>query len=75
MITGESDDHVFPAHSYKFVAALQAVQRGPQPIVLATMPGAGHQLLDQAGRTATNNALQLEFLTRYLDMGEKSVAA
>ena len=34
LIAGETDDRVYPAHSYKFAAELQAQQKGPLPILL-----------------------------------------
>ncbi len=40
--TGRNDDRVFPAHSYKFAATLQAAQSGDAPILLDAVPNAGH---------------------------------
>ncbi len=40
--TGDHDDRVVPAHSYKFAAALQAAQAGDAPILLRTETRAGH---------------------------------
>ena len=40
--TGDHDDRVFPAHSYKFAAALQAAQVGPAPILIRIETRAGH---------------------------------
>jgi prolyl oligopeptidase len=40
--TGDTDDRVVPAHSYKFAAALQAAQAGEAPIVLRVDVAAGH---------------------------------
>ncbi len=42
LITGDHDDRVFPAHSFKFAAALQAAQGGPNPILLHVQRNAGH---------------------------------
>jgi prolyl oligopeptidase len=40
--TGDHDDRVFPAHSFKFAAAMQAAQAGPAPILLFVESKAGH---------------------------------
>jgi prolyl oligopeptidase len=40
--TGDHDDRVVPAHSYKFAAALQAAQAGPAPILIRVETRAGH---------------------------------
>jgi prolyl oligopeptidase len=40
--TGDTDDRVVPAHSYKFAAALQAAQAGPAPVLLRVDVAAGH---------------------------------
>jgi prolyl oligopeptidase len=40
--TGDHDDRVVPAHSFKFAAALQAAQAGPAPILIRIETRAGH---------------------------------
>lgn len=40
--TGEFDDRVVPAHSFKFAAALQWAQAGDNPVVLRVERRAGH---------------------------------
>jgi len=40
--TADHDDRVVPAHSYKFTAALQAAQAGPEPILIRIDTRAGH---------------------------------
>lgn len=42
--TGDHDDRVYPAHSFKFAAALQAAQSGPAPVLLRVETRAGHGL-------------------------------
>jgi len=42
--TADHDDRVFPAHSHKFAAALQAAQAGEGPILLRVDKRAGHGL-------------------------------
>jgi prolyl oligopeptidase len=40
--TGDTDDRVVPAHSYKFAAALQSAQTGDAPVLLRVDVSAGH---------------------------------
>ena len=40
--TSDHDDRVFPAHSYKFAAALQSAQVGDAPILLRVQTNEGH---------------------------------
>lgn len=40
--TGDHDDRVFPAHSFKFAAALQHAQSGPAPTLIRIETKAGH---------------------------------
>ncbi|WP_260706636.1 prolyl oligopeptidase family serine peptidase [Edaphobacter flagellatus] len=40
--TADHDDRVFPAHSFKFTAAMQAAQAGPNPILIRIETRAGH---------------------------------
>jgi len=40
--TGDHDDRVVPAHSYKFVAAMQAAQAGSNPILIRIETRGGH---------------------------------
>lgn len=42
IITSDHDDRVVPLHSYKFAAALQEAQAGPNPIVLRVHYNTGH---------------------------------
>ncbi len=42
IVTGDHDDRVVPAHSYKFAAALQHAQGGNAPILLQVSRNAGH---------------------------------
>lgn len=55
LMTGDHDDRVVPAHSYKFAAALQGAQACPHPILLRVASSAGHgsgkptaKLIDEA---------------------------
>jgi len=40
--TADHDDRVFPAHSFKFAATLQAAQKGDNPVLLRVETRAGH---------------------------------
>jgi len=40
--TADHDDRVFPAHSFKFAATLQAAQGGPAPVLIRIETKAGH---------------------------------
>ena len=40
--TGDHDDRVFPAHSFKYAAALQELQTGQKPILIRVETRAGH---------------------------------
>ena len=40
--TADHDDRVVPAHSFKFAAALQQAQAGPEPILIRIETRAGH---------------------------------
>lgn len=55
IITADHDDRVVPAHSFKFAAALQHAQAGPEPTLIRIETRAGHgagksteMLLDEA---------------------------
>lgn len=40
--TGDHDDRVVPAHSFKFAARLQEYQQGPEPVLIRIETKAGH---------------------------------
>lgn len=40
--TGDHDDRVHPGHSFKYAAALQAAQAGPEPILIRVETDTGH---------------------------------
>ncbi len=40
--TADTDDRVVPGHSFKYIAALQAAQAGPQPHLIRIETRAGH---------------------------------
>jgi prolyl oligopeptidase len=64
--TGDTDDRVVPAHSYKFAAALQAAQAGDAPVLLRVDVAAGHgagkpvaKLLDERADVLAWHAVHL----------------
>ena len=60
--TGDHDDRVFPAHSFKFAAALQAAQGGPAPILLFIESDAGHGAGKPLAKTLDETANRFAFL-------------
>lgn len=63
--TGDHDDRVVPAHSYKFAAALQAAQAGDEPILLSVDTRAGHGAGKPKDARAREYADQLAFAAHY----------
>ncbi|MFP4234224.1 MAG: prolyl oligopeptidase family serine peptidase [Nitriliruptoraceae bacterium] len=66
LTTGDTDDRVVPAHSYKFAAALQHAQGGDAPVLLRVDRAAGHgagkptsQLLDERADVLAFHAAHL----------------
>lgn len=63
--TADHDDRVVPLHSYKFAAALQEAQGGPDPILLRVYPDTGHgrgRSLEQAIEENTDILSFLSFV-------------
>ena len=64
LTTGDHDDRVVPAHSYKFAAALQAAQAGQGPILLRVQTDAGHGMGKPIRAQIEERADVLAFLVR-----------
>jgi prolyl oligopeptidase len=64
--TGDHDDRVFPAHSFKFAAALQAAQAGAAPILLFIESDAGHGAGKPLAKTIEETANRFAFLQSVL---------
>jgi prolyl oligopeptidase len=62
LTTGDHDDRVVPAHSFRFAAALQAMQAAGAPVLLRTDTSAGHGAGKPAGKAIAENADRLAFL-------------
>jgi prolyl oligopeptidase len=54
--TGDHDDRVVPAHSFKFAAELQAKQSGTNPILIRIETDAGHGAGTPISKTIEQNA-------------------
>lgn len=66
--TADHDDRVWPGHSFKFAAAMQAAQGGPAPVLIRIETKAGHG----AGKPTTKQIEEVSdkwgFLVRALDI-------
>ena len=68
VITGDHDARVFPMHSFKFAAALQAAQAGPAPLLLAVDVASGHGGGETVKQAIAQSADMYAFLARNLAM-------
>jgi prolyl oligopeptidase len=66
--TGDHDDRVVPAHSFKFAARLQEVQSCANPVLIRIETKAGHGAGKPTAKIIEENADKLAFLTRELGM-------
>jgi prolyl oligopeptidase len=66
--TGDHDDRVVPAHSFKFAAALQAQHTGDAPVLIRIETRAGHGAGKSTSMWIDERADQFAFLVRALDM-------
>lgn len=67
--TADHDNRVVPCHSYKFSAALQAAQSGPNPILLRVYQGTGHGKGKSLNQKLEEDVDFLSFLFNELEMG------
>ena len=68
--TADHDDRVWPGHSFKFAAALQAAQGGPAPILIRIETKAGHGAGKPTSKIIEELADHWAFLVRVLGMNE-----
>ncbi len=61
IMTGDHDDRVVPAHSFKFAAALQEHQKGDNPILIRIETSAGHGAGKPTSKLIDENADMLSF--------------
>ena len=66
VMTSDHDDRVYPAHSFKFAAALQHAQAGPAPILLRVETKAGHGAGRPLGKILDETADEYGFLVKNL---------
>ena len=64
--TGDHDDRVFPAHSFKFAAALQHAQGGDAPMLLRVETKAGHGAGKPTAKMIEEVADRYAFLVKVL---------
>ena len=69
ILTGDHDDRVMPAHSYKFAAALQAAQQGDAPILIRIQTRAGHGPGKPTAVLIAERADMWAFVAQALGMG------
>lgn len=65
--TADTDDRVVPAHSFKFAAALQAMQDGRAPVLIRIETRAGHGAGKPTSKLIEEIADQWAFLVKVLD--------
>ena len=68
ILTSDHDDRVFPAHSFKFAARMQADQAGPAPVLLRVQLKAGHGESTTLQQTIDLYADVYAFLVKNLHM-------
>lgn len=66
--TGDHDDRVVPAHSFKFAATLQAAQAGDAPILIRIDTKAGHGGGKPTAKVLDEIADKYAFLCKVLDV-------
>jgi prolyl oligopeptidase len=69
--TADHDDRVYPAHSFKYAAALQAAQGGPQPILIRVETRAGHGAGMPLSKRIEATVDQYAFMARELQVQEQ----
>jgi len=68
IMTADHDDRVFPAHSFKFAAAMQAAQAGDAPVLLRIESKAGHGAGTPISKNIEEYADVYAFLLKNLGM-------
>ena len=75
IVTADHDDRVFPAHSFKFAAALQAAQGGTAPVLIRIETKAGHGAGKPTSKVIDEAADRFAFLVKVLDVRVKETVA
>jgi prolyl oligopeptidase len=68
--TADTDDRVFPAHSFKYAAALQAAQAGDAPTLIRIETKAGHGAGKPTAKIIEEQADIYAFLVKNLGVGK-----
>ena len=68
--TADHDDRVYPAHSFKFAAALQHAQGGPAPVLIRIEQKAGHGAGKPTSKMIDEVADRYSFLAQVLHIAE-----
>ena len=71
--TGDHDDRVVPAHSFKFAARLQEVQAGRNPVLIRIETRAGHGAGKPTTKIIEEAADRYAFLVRELGIRSRSI--
>ena len=66
--TSDHDDRVFPGHSFKYAAAMQAAQEGPSPVMIRIERRAGHGAGRPVSKSIEEYADMWAFLANALKM-------
>jgi prolyl oligopeptidase len=74
VLTGDHDDRVMPAHSFKFAATLQKDQAGDAPVLIRIETRAGHGAGKPTRYVIEEQADLYAFLSRALKIEEKQGA-
>ncbi|WP_035845516.1 prolyl oligopeptidase family serine peptidase [Crocinitomix catalasitica] len=69
--TGDHDDRVVPAHSFKFIAELQAKQKGPNPVLIRIETDGGHGAGTPVSKVIENSVDQMSFTLYNMGLGLK----
>jgi prolyl oligopeptidase len=68
IITGDHDDRVVPAHSFKFAARLQEAHKGDAPVLIRIETRAGHGAGKPTDKQIAETTDRLAFMVKYLGM-------
>ncbi len=71
--TADHDDRVFPAHSFKYTAAMQAAQAGDAPVLIRIEVDAGHGAGKPTSKQIQETADVYGFLFKNLKMDDKNL--
>jgi prolyl oligopeptidase len=66
--TADHDDRVVPGHSFKYAAALQAAQGGPEPVLIRIDTKAGHGAGKPTAKIIDEQTDRWAFLVHTLQM-------